>query len=379
MRFKSLAVWSWSLFVLVGWSTISSVNRGELTTFGVPAALTLILGALIWTRGEENRIGLVMLMAGSAWLLYDGCRQYASLSVESGPFAVEYFAAWLGTWTGPIFFVSFPTLLMIFPDGRAPGLRSWALLLPSSVLGLAAMGAASIWGLPVALLINDDLVSAAAEYAWIDAAFIIALYSIIPATPFIIGRYRMGDLVSRQQIKWLAAGSIAFAIGLSADFFVFGGEGPAWWDVVIVACMTSFPLAIGVAIFRYKLYDLGRLVSRTVTYAIVIALLGLAVAGVAAIAGAQFEEPWVVATTTLAVTALFNPLRRRIQAWIERRFNRSRYDAERVMDQFAGSLQDRADSGGMVEGWLGVVSETMQPSSVGVWVREDFEITGDNR
>ena len=76
-----------------------------------------------------------------------------------------------------------------------------------------------------------------------------------------------------------------------------------------------------------------------------------------------------VAAFTLAVAALFNPVRKRVQVWVDRRFNRSRYDAERVMDEFAGSLQDRVDPDGVVEGWLGVVSETMQPSSVGVWVR----------
>lgn len=370
MRPKTIAVSSWSLLVLVGWSTISVINPGDLTTFGIPAALTLILGSLIWTRGEENRIGLLMLIAGSAWLLYDGCRQYASLSLESGPLPFEYLAAWLGTWTGPLFFVSFPTLLLLFPDGRAPGFRRWALVLPLSVLALVAVGAWSIWGLPVEILINDDRVSPAAQYVWIDAAFIIALYSIVPVTPSIVGRYRTGDLVSRQQIKWLAAGSIALAIGLLVGLVASGGDGQLWWDVVIVAGMTMFPVAIGVAIFRYKLYDLGRLVSRTVTYAIVIALLGLAVAGVAAVAGAQFDEPWVVATTTLVVAAAFNPLRRRIQIWIERRFNRSRYDAERVMDGFAGSLRDRVDPEEVMDGWTGVVSETMQPAAIGVWVRD---------
>ena len=84
----------------------------------------------------------------------------------------------------------------------------------------------------------------------------------------------------------------------------------------------------------------------------------------------------MVATTTLAVAALFNPLRRRVQKWIERRFHRSRYDAERVVDEFAGSLRDRVDAEGVVAGWTGVVSETMQPSSVGVWVRDNLDTRG---
>jgi hypothetical protein len=94
------------------------------------------------------------------------------------------------------------------------------------------------------------------------------------------------------------------------------------------------------------------------------------VAGLATLIGTRFREPWVVAATTLAVAAVFNPLRRRIQVWIDRRFNRSRFDAQKVMDGFAGSLRDEVQLQAVVEGWVGVVEETMQPAALGVWVRE---------
>lgn len=118
-----------------------------------------------------------------------------------------------------------------------------------------------------------------------------------------------------------------------------------------------------------RLYDLDRVVSRTVTYTSVIGLLALVVALVATVTATQFEDPLVVAATTLTVAALFNPLRKRIQRLVDRRFNRSRYDIQRVMDRFAGSLRDQVDADGVVDGWMGVVSETMQPEAVGVWVR----------
>jgi hypothetical protein len=137
--------------------------------------------------------------------------------------------------------------------------------------------------------------------------------------------------------------------------------------------MAAIPLAILLAVLRYRLYEIDRIISRTVTYVSVIALLGgVYLAGLTAMTTIlPAESPLAVAGSTLAVAALFNPVRRRIQAWVDRRFSRSRYDAQKVMDRFAGSLQDRVDSEGLVNGWVGVVSETMQPASVSVWVRDN--------
>jgi uncharacterized membrane protein YbhN (UPF0104 family) len=131
----------------------------------------------------------------------------------------------------------------------------------------------------------------------------------------------------------------------------------------------AIPVSIFLAITRYRLYDIDRLISRTITYALVVGVLITAVAGLATVVGTQFEEPWVVAATTLGVAAIFNPLRRRVQVWVDRRFNRSKYDAERVMDEFAGSLRDEVDGDEVVDGWVQAVTETMQPSAMGVWVR----------
>jgi hypothetical protein len=143
-----------------------------------------------------------------------------------------------------------------------------------------------------------------------------------------------------------------------------------WQAWAIALSVSLLPIAIGVAVLRYRLYDLGRVVSRTVTYAIVVGLLIGVVALTAAVVGAQFESPLVVAATTLAVAAVFNPLRRRVQSTVDRRFNRSRYDAERVIDDFAGSLRDRTDPVEVVDGWMGVITETMQPVAIGVWTRD---------
>lgn len=137
----------------------------------------------------------------------------------------------------------------------------------------------------------------------------------------------------------------------------------------------TLPIAIVLAISRYRLYEIDRIVSRTLAYLLVVAVLVILFAlGVVAIPnlviGTGSAPPLVVAASTLAVAALFNPIRRRALRWVDRRFNRSRYDAARVMSAFGETLRHQVDSNGLVEGWVSVVSDTMQPSSVGVWVRD---------
>jgi hypothetical protein len=137
----------------------------------------------------------------------------------------------------------------------------------------------------------------------------------------------------------------------------------------------TLPIAIVLSIIRYRLYEIDRIVSRTLAYLLVVVVLGsLFALGVVAIPnlviGTGSAPPLVVAGSTLAVAALFNPMRRRALRWVDRRFNRSRYDAERVMSEFAQTLRDQVGSNGLVDGWVGVVSETMQPSGIGVWVRD---------
>jgi hypothetical protein len=192
--------------------------------------------------------------------------------------------------------------------------------------------------------------------------------SAIPATLSVIGRFRRAGFVERQQIKWLLAATCVFALAYIAGA-TFEDEW-AWW--VVSLAMASIPLAILLAVLRYRLYEIDRIISRTVAYVIVIALLGAVyMGGLAAMTSfLPAESPLAVAGSTLAAAAAFNPVRKRVQDWVDRRFNRSRYNAEKVMQGFAGSLQGQVDSEGLVDGWVGVVSATMQPASVAVWVRE---------
>jgi hypothetical protein len=144
-------------------------------------------------------------------------------------------------------------------------------------------------------------------------------------------------------------------------------------DLWINLSFVEIPVAATLAILRYRLYDIDRIVSRTVTYALVAGVLALTYFGVIALLTSLLppSSPLAVAGSTLVVAALFNPLRRRMHRLVDRRFNRSRYDAQQVADRFARDLQDDPSQGGLATGLLGVVSETMQPSVVSLWVRAE--------
>lgn len=188
----------------------------------------------------------------------------------------------------------------------------------------------------------------------------------------LVVRFARGGPRERQQIKLVLLVLGLFVASTLVEALVvdvLDGFIPVM-EVIDFLMWVAIPLSVFLAIVRYRLYDIDRLISRTITYALVVGLLAAGVAALATVVGTRFSEPWVVAATTLAVAALFNPLRRRIQGWIDRRFNRSRFDAQQVMDRFAGSLRNEVHLEEVVDGWVHVVSETMQPSALTVWVRE---------
>lgn len=190
---------------------------------------------------------------------------------------------------------------------------------------------------------------------------------------------RRSSGVTRAQLTWVVFGLVLLVTAIVLTFLfitvsvAMGADDPgdeAW--ILAYGVIISFPLTFAVAILRYRLYEIDRIISRTIAYVAVVALLAAVFMGVVTAVGSlvQTESDIVIAASTLAVAALFNPLRQRVQSVVDRRFNRPRYDAQRVTESFAASLQGRIDGRDVVDGWVGVVSETMQPAGVGVWVRE---------
>lgn len=210
-------------------------------------------------------------------------------------------------------------------------------------------------------------------------------FVIVPLVAFVLGaavdlmvRHRRSTGYEKAQMKYVVFATIASASllvlpGLISSIGSFDIS-DVLYDLIVVFGFTLFPLAIGGAILRYRLYEIDRLISRTVSYSLVVAVLGLVfAAGVVWIPTALGLEdtPILVAASTLAVAALFNPLRRRIQRVVDRRFNRSRYQAEEVAEEFATKLQTSLTRHQLADIWEQTVDTHFEPSASGVWLRDD--------
>jgi hypothetical protein len=203
------------------------------------------------------------------------------------------------------------------------------------------------------------------------AGIVVVLLSVLVGAGSLVGRFRRARGVERLQLRWLALAA-ALAAGLLLVALTAGYLGR---DPVVLACLSLcvalLPLATGAAILRYRLYDLDRIVSRTLAYGLLTVLLGLGYAGVVLGLGRLLPHgsSLVVAAATLAVAAVFQPARRRIQQTVDRRFNRRRHDAARTVEAFAAGLRDQVDLGALHDQLLAVVDQTMQPASASLWLR----------
>ena len=200
--------------------------------------------------------------------------------------------------------------------------------------------------------------------------------------PFV--RRRRAGPIERQQLKWLAF--VAAASGLAgATGFLLAGLGNSTMAIVgqllLLVALTGvaigIPVAVGLAILRYRLYDLDRVITRTLVYGLLTAVLGLGYAGMVLALGQVFggvggnPPSWAVAGATLAMAALFQPLRQRIQQAVDRRFNRRRYDAAKTIEAFSARLRDQVDLDTLTVELLAVIDQTMQPTQASLWLRDD--------
>jgi MFS family permease len=332
----------------------------------------VVVGAILTARVRGNMVGPLCLIAGSAWVIYLFGTSYGIASMNaSEPMPGDYFFGWLGGWLGALLPPCIAAVIMVYPTGEAVG--RWRILLLGPIAAALSSGIAAIiiWGAPLATLTNTRAVGRAAA-PFLDLAFLIGWATILPATISLFARYRRANSVERQQIKWLLAATsllvLTFVVGLAT-----GSEDESGWGTWILGvALAAIPIAILVAVLRYHLYEIDRIISRTVSYAIVIGVLaGAYVAGFAMLSSLFSESSLAVAASTLAAAALFTPVRRRVQAWVERRFNRSHYDAQRVIEGFSETMRGNLETRTLIRGWSRVVAETMQPSFMSVWVRND--------
>jgi hypothetical protein len=371
-----------------------AASLGLLLGFGWFA----LVGAVVVSRRPRNLMGWILVaIAVPLSVLAASHNTAAYLVLERGhePTLLISLLAWPNNWswyaTLALVFVYVP---LLFPTGRLLSSR-WR-----PVAWLAALGAAGMCALggvagdigfqisqgdegPAATIPNPLGVDGLAhvEQLPIMAVFSgLLMVTVVAAFASLVVRFRRSRGVERQQMTWLvlAASLVPPTLGLEVLFDAFGSQSPETLrGVGFLVAINAIPLAIGLAVLRYRLYDIDRVVSRTVSYIVLSALLaGIYVAGVVvlgwlvrSVSGGAGSD-LVVAASTLAAAAAFQPLRRRVQVFVDRRFNRERYDARRTVEELASRLRDEVDLDVLAAGVEQVARSTIQPTQVAIWFAE---------
>lgn len=333
-----------------------------------------LLGALLLWRRPDNRCGLVFCLPVTLSLLLLGQSGYdfaASTGRLDSP--IVDIAAWLAAWAwAPTFQMAPPLIFLLLPTGRPLGRFTGRVVRVVLANGAIQVAVHCFTSDPTAELPAPNPLSLGIFEPIVPQplqaiGFGITLIATLIGVGSLIVRFRRSVGVERQQLKWITFGATL------APLLYFNGLGDGFDAAGFAAGTLIVPVTAAVAILRYRLFDLDRLVSRTVSYAVLTALLAapyLLVVGLTSrLAGGAGDLG--VALATLAAAAAFNPLRQRVQVVVDRRFNRSRYDAARTIDAFSARLRDEVDLESLRGDLLDVVSATMQPASASLWLRPE--------
>jgi uncharacterized membrane protein YhdT len=346
------------------------------------------VGALIASRHPENPVGWLLCLYGFVISLSYFSAEYAIYALLAQPDSLPAgeAMAWVFSWMLPLV-IGFSTLsYLLFPTGRLPSRRwRWAVWLTVAfivvgvLLGAFSSGPLSDLGPiqnPLGIVSLADIYSAI-----LYTTFSVLLVAVISS---VFVRLRRAGGVEHQQIKWFAYAVAANAIAVVVAYVIPGLiETPLWFERVGFALnnivIPAIPIAIGIAILRYRLYDIDLLINRTLVYGSLTLMLALVYFGgvtatqavFTALTGQEQQPQLAIVISTLVIAALFTPLRRRIQSFIDRSFYRSKYDARKTLEALSAKLRDETDLEALSVDLVGAVRETMQPAHVSLWLRPD--------
>jgi hypothetical protein len=347
-----------------------------------------VVGFVVAWRRPRNPLGWIFV----------GLVVALALSAVGGTYAVADYRARHGTlplgwvamlaqpgWAPGIVLIGLAILL--FPDGKpASTLLRWALWL---YLAPALLWMGSAYVLTVGAIIGHDirvdsggnllaLNNGPSSPAWWNVlqnvVFIAIALGFVLSLAGQVVSYRRSSGERRQQLKWLLGGLAVCLAGVVTSITIAARHAAGLWTVVghvaLLTALVAVPVSMGVAILKYRLYDIDRIISRTLAYAIVTGLLVGVYAGLVLLATRvlPLSSPVAVAISTLAAAALFNPLRRWVQRVVDRRFNRARYDADQTIAAFAARLQDAVELDSIRDDLTGVVHQALEPARVSVWI-----------
>jgi hypothetical protein len=396
----AMFVGSVALFVLVR----VAESPGDRTTVDyvskllvyVPFLAFPIVGALVASKRPGNAIGWICLVSGLFWMnffLGDASNAYEIATTGKTTSSVRLDALTQGTWVPPVGLLGI-YMILLFPDGRLPS-RRWR--------PFAWFAGAVMVLIPVVFVFVPGPLEGHAgvrnpfgleQYPWLPlvASFVVLLLPlcILTSAASLVLRYRRSGREIREQIKWLAlaasfVGAAYFGILITqllfAPEYLTTNETPPLWVSlqlnILLLSYSGIPIAVGFAILKYRLYDIDIIINRALVYGSLTVMLALVYfGGVTAtqtlfrtLTGQEQQSQLAVVASTLAIAALFNPLRRRIQSFIDRRFYRSRYDARKTLEAFSARLRDETDLDSLNAELVTVVRETMQPEHASLWLR----------
>jgi hypothetical protein len=391
------AVWlAWSIWALsvafAGLGLIFLFLNGTFEdllneSLGIDAALALAfptVGAIIASRRPGNAVGWIFCaigLCGGASIFF---AQYGIYALVTNPDSLPagVIATWIATWVWlPSVTLTITFLLLLFPHGRllSPRWRPVAWLAATVTMAGTALLAIVPWdlldpGVPAQNPVGVESLG----YLGIAPPvpiFLIGIPTTLLSVASLVLRFRRSRGEERQQLKWFVYAGVLIVGALFVPLLVPGAAS----SVLQLLVMPLLPVAVGVAIMRYRLYEIDLLINRTLVYGALTALLAAVyVASVVSLQGALRaltgqESQLAVVASTLLIAAIFNPLRRRIQALVDRRFYRRKYDARKTLEAFSAKLRNETDLDALSDDLVGVVRETMQPAHVSLWLRPDSD------
>jgi hypothetical protein len=399
MSYRTAAWLAWSIWVLalpfiaVGGGVLGFLrDSGMVVLFVLLASFTFItVGAVVASRRPDNPIGWIFCAGGFVLSVAVAAENYTQVALRASPVTLpgaEY-AAWIAGWAPiPTLLLIATMLFLLFPDGslasREWSFVAWVAVIASVMVALGEALGREKAGTEYGSMANPFAVGGAVDEV-VDTldgfglVLLILCFLASVAVPFVrLNRTREQE---RQQIKWFAYASAVMVGGLLV-VLLGAGSSELMWDLGWLVGVLGFvflPVATAIAILKYRLYDIDRIINRTLVYGLLtLILVAVYFGGVTATQAlfrtltVQQELPQlVVVASTLVIAALFNPLRRSIQSFIDRRFYRSKYDARKTLEDFSTKLRDETDLEALSGNLVGVVRETMQPAHVSLWLRPE--------
>jgi len=361
------------------------LDAGFLLVFMVFATI----GTLVASRQPGNAVGWIFCVLGLFTLFAGASEGYALYALVDQPDSLPggEVIVWLGAWFGgPVNFALFAFVFLLFPDGRLLS-RRWRLVVWTNLIAIALLSAWSFRPGPIentGIVTVDNPFGVPGTGAVLDAlgtvGLLIILAVAVAGAVSLVLRLRRARGVERQQLKWFVFAGALFSVIFATGPVLWSlpeSPGIRWiWPMLFLVGVSTIPVATGIAIFKHNLYDIDLIINRTLVYGSLTASLALVYLG--EVTSLQYvfrdftggDSQLAVVASTLIIAALFNPLRRRMQDFVDRRFYREKYDAAKTLEAFSVRLREETDLDALNGELVSVVRETVRPEHASLWLRE---------